>query len=99
MLVAGLIGFGGVAVFGFQCLWWLRDGYWTQGRLGELWYQLGFPYPALSWAGIERIVLWIFDLPLSGGLILIAVIVGWIANSLSSARFSSGFVKGNNAFF
>jgi hypothetical protein len=69
------IAFGGVVVI-WQCVRWLRDGVWTEIAVSHavLWYTgaTSVNVPITSWLGVQKILAWILDAPLS----LSAVAVG-----------------------
>jgi hypothetical protein len=84
--IAGyLIALMGVLILGFQIILWMRNGYWTpfSARQAVSVFAGGdpIPYPALSWRGIEKVVVWLLDAPLSVSLWVdgwIVIVVGLI---------------------
>ena len=61
-----MIGFGvylmlaALAVLAYQCWQWLQLGYWTPLPLSA-WV----PVPEMSWKGLQKIVAFLLDTPLS----------------------------------
>lgn len=75
MACGGWIMFGGVGTVCFQCVLWLRDGFWTPYSLWTPWNWLELPYPWVEWNGIQKIVVGIIDQPMSAALVLIGAVV------------------------
>src|SRR6185437_1189511 len=80
----GLSALAAVVIVSLQCFGWLHDGYWTPHFLGEIWFLVGLPYPQISWVGVQRIVLWILNLPLSLSLMMVAIFLCLVAERLDS---------------
>jgi hypothetical protein len=57
--------FGPMAVIGFQAFLWLRDGIWLALPARLIWDAVAAGPPAISWVGVERLLLSALDLPLS----------------------------------
>ena len=73
---------GGI-VLALQCVWWLKYGVWFPESVLRLWLAIGLPYPALSWAGAERIALSALDSSLSAGLVIIGVILAAVSTKIA----------------
>lgn len=70
--IAGLlVVLAGIAVLGMQCLGWLREGEWTAFPVSGL----AGPPPQGDWLGLNAIVGWVYELPLSLALVVIGVAV------------------------
>jgi hypothetical protein len=72
-LPAIALAVAGVFVFGSQCLWWVQDHIWYQKTLLDLWLDLGGSFRAVGSPARQHIVLWLLDLPLSGGLLIVGI--------------------------
>lgn len=93
----GLFGslgfFGAVCLLGYQAFLWLKEGQWTPIPISSVLGKLNIDYYSLvdiSWAGAQKIVVWLLELPLSLGIIvfggLIGVLVGYLVNEISFLR-------------
>jgi hypothetical protein len=73
-----IIGLAGPFVVIYQGLLWLREGFWTPFGIRHVLsiIHIGSPIadPSLSWRGVQNIIVWVLDSPLSIGL----AIVGWL---------------------
>ena len=60
---------GGLAVFGWQVFYWLRNGIWMQIPFYDAFAALGInfnnAYISNDWKGLSKILQWAMDLPLS----------------------------------
>lgn len=72
----------GVFVFGSQCLWWIEDKVWYPKTFFDLWLDLGFTFREVGSPHLQSIVLWVLDLPLSGGLLLLGIALLWLGDRL-----------------
>jgi hypothetical protein len=85
-----LIIFYGIGVFGYQVIGWLRDGFWTPFELRTewewLWAVVGMraPQPQFSWLGIQKIVSWLLQAPLSLAIIIQGIAVYGFGRSLKA---------------
>jgi hypothetical protein len=71
----GMLALGGFLLFGSQCIGWLKTGVWIPHQLkDDIW--LGWPWPQLTWIGVQRIVDWLLLDALSLPTRLMAVIMG-----------------------
>jgi hypothetical protein len=70
----------GVFVFGSQCLWWMQDRVWYPKTLLDLWLDFGGSFRITGAPALQRVVLWLLDLPLSGGLLLGGVALFWLGD-------------------
>jgi len=94
LLVGGLsLMLFGVAVLGYQCLLWLRDGVWTQFEVREVSRWLVGADPELGWRGVQQLVVWTLNSPLgfaaiaAGGLMIWAGVA--IGDSVEKRRSQS----------
>jgi hypothetical protein len=76
--VAGvLIALAGFLVLCYQGILWLQHGYWTQFAMREVVSILsgGAPIsnPTLQWQGIQKVIVWLLDAPLSFGSIIVGI--------------------------
>jgi len=62
LVLPGLIG---PAIFAWQCFMWLKYGYWHPVPVTAAFQNLGIPYPTTEWAGVQKMIDWVLDLPLS----------------------------------
>jgi hypothetical protein len=63
----------GVFVLGSQCLWWIQDHAWYPKTLLDLWLDFGGTLRVVGSPASQRVVLWLLDLPLSGGLLIVGI--------------------------
>jgi hypothetical protein len=97
MRLAGVFLTAGIGVFGYQCLLWLRDGYWTPLELRLAWEWLGGSEPYFpQWQGVQKIVVGFFDLPLMTGLLAAGILILWCAFWLSERRRARDLVLGDD---
>jgi hypothetical protein len=64
----------GLGVFGYQCVLWLRDGYWTAIPVSD--FIAAVPMKADGAKGVQKILDWIWALPASFAAIIVGVTVG-----------------------
>ena len=70
-----MLAFGGFLLFGSQCIEWLKTGVWAPHTLeGDIW--LGWPWPRVTWVGVQRIIDWLLLDVLSWPTALVAIIIG-----------------------
>ena len=96
MLLAGTVAFfGPIILLGWQVLTWLRHGYWDRWPIERTLSKVGIFEPQTGWAGVRKIISYLFGMPtllliLVGGIIvggLLASIITWIdENHLADAR-------------
>ena len=79
-LPAIALAVAGVFVFGSQCLWWLQDHVWYPKTLLDLWLDLGGTFRVAGAPAVQRVVLWLLDLPLSGSLLLGGIALFWLGD-------------------
>jgi hypothetical protein len=84
IIVGGLI-LGGVGVFFYQVYLWLKYAMWAPMPVATALASMGFDYyssiSAIRWAGIQKILTWLIDLPLSVCLIVLGVSLSATLNS------------------
>jgi hypothetical protein len=81
---------GGMVVL-FQCLLWLRDGVWTKLELRTGLQAVGISEPTLDRVADQKILSWALDLPISGslvvlGLLLVAMAVAYLEPLILNSR-------------
>ena len=67
-MITCIFAFGGILLFGYQCLRWLIDGFWTPYTIGAT---LGISADGVEWQGLKLIAQWILHQSFALGLILI----------------------------
>jgi len=77
-----LLAAGGVVLF--QCLSWLKKGIWKPRHFEEFFNWLGIEFSSTGLLGLDKIIGWVFALPLSGGLVAVGVGLPVIIHSLYS---------------
>lgn len=75
----------GVFVFGSQCLWWIQDRVWYPKSLLDLWLDLGGSFRVAGAPMLRHVVLWLLDLPLSGGLLVGGIALFWLGDLVKRA--------------
>ena len=73
--LSGILMLPSLAVLGWQAYSWLRTGHWTALPIAKAFEYLEWPIPATTWGGLQKIIDWIFDIPLSLTLFVLAFIV------------------------
>lgn len=83
-----LIALAGVCVFGYQVYFWLMYGYWKPLQAALLLKGivptsfLEWLVDETAWVGLKKIILFVFDSPLSLFLIVFAIVFYWIIKGL-----------------
>lgn len=92
-LFAALGFFGSICLLGYQVFLWLREGQWTPIPISSVLGKLNIDYYSLvdiSWAGAQKILVWLLDLPLSLGIFvfggLFGALVGYLICEISLVR-------------
>jgi hypothetical protein len=76
----GLLGSGGLILFGLQVFWWLQSGYWTPFPLFDVVVAYGprslanWLTDPTSWLGLHRIIAFVLDVSLA----LTMIVVGGV---------------------
>lgn len=71
----GILALLGFLLFGSQCIEWLKTGIWISHSLkNDIW--LGWPWPQVTWVGVQRIIDWLLLDLLSLPTALTAIITG-----------------------
>jgi hypothetical protein len=73
VLFSGAIIFSPVIALGYQVVHWLKHGSWLPMPLSMGTDYLGITPPRAAWVGVQKVVDWILDLPLSLALFVIIV--------------------------
>ena len=66
----------------YQAGLWLRDGYWTPLPISAL----GLPHPVVEWRGLQKLIDWTFEAPLSAGFIALAFLLVLIGGRLEPSK-------------
>jgi hypothetical protein len=84
IIVGGLV-LGGACVFFYQVYLWLKYAMWAPIPISTALASMGFDYySALStirWTGIQKILEWLIDLPLSGSLVMAGLLFSTALNN------------------
>jgi hypothetical protein len=76
LIVAGcLIALAGAAVLTMQALGWLKFGVWGPVSVADALYRFDIPYPVQNLIGLQKIIDWMLDLPVSLVLMLLGVVI------------------------
>lgn len=82
----GAFGFiSGVGVLIYQLYLWLKLGEWVSMPLSTLLVWLGFDYSSITniaWVGVQKLVVWCLDLPLSIAAIMLGFAIGYLVGFL-----------------
>ena len=70
----------GPFILAYQVNFWIRQGFWTEFPFSTFWFWAGGSYPSFSWAWMEQVALFLFELPLSLILSAIGVLVILLAS-------------------
>lgn len=74
-----LIGWGIIVV---QCIAWLKNGVWYPVEVRDGFQALSISTPYTDWAGIQMVVEWLLNFPLSWTLIVLAFPIMFFGMSL-----------------
>jgi hypothetical protein len=84
----------GFVTLGYQCVLWLQHGYWIPLAMREAKsiFDGSAPFndPTFIWLGVQKIVAWILDVPLSAGLIVLgfcSVVTGFLRANAANDRW------------
>jgi hypothetical protein len=66
-----------LGLWAYQCLMWLRNGFWTPLPIELIWRHFGLADPDLHWRGAQIVVAGMLDLPIAFVSILLACLVIW----------------------
>lgn len=84
-LSAALGFFAAVCILVYQAVLWLKEGEWTPIPISSVLGKLDIDYYAvvnIRWAGAQKIVVWLLDLPLSFGTVVLGSLVGVLVGNL-----------------
>lgn len=79
----GLFGYGLLGTFGilgYQAYTWLQTATWPALPVSLIWGWYGHPLPTYEWAGVQKIVDWLLQCPISA-LCLGVVVIGTTISS------------------
>lgn len=76
-VVVGLIAVSLVTV-GWQSLRWLQSGVWPKLAWSDGLAMLGIDHPRAAWVGVDRMIDWVLDLPLTILPIAAALLLAWL---------------------
>ena len=65
----------GLSVLGYQCLLWIKHGLWSPLAFRLVLELTGAREPLFAWQSAEKMSAWICDLPLSGVLFAVGLVV------------------------
>jgi hypothetical protein len=65
MLVGVMVMIAGILIFGYQIIIWLLRGNWFAYSTREFWFNFYLPTATTGWDGIDKIISWISEFPLS----------------------------------
>lgn len=75
----GVIVFAaGPVIFSLQCLSWFKGGVWHAFSVQTAWDVMDAPGPQVSWIGLQRIIDWVLQLPLSLALMCVGGFIVWL---------------------
>ena len=95
-----LIGSGllvAIGVLAYQGIQWLRLAVWTPLPLALAWDAASIPRPHVTWLGVQTILDWVLDLPLSFlslGVVLIGFLLVSVGVVMHTARLPGPGHKG-----
>jgi hypothetical protein len=85
----------GSSGLGYQALLWLKEGQWPSISFASVLGKLNIDYYSvvdIRWAGVQKIVVWLLDLPLCLGIVafgaLLGILIGHLVHEFS--KFKSG---------
>lgn len=77
----GALGFfAAVLLVVYQTFLWLKEGQWTAIAISSVLGKLNIDYYSvvdIRWAGVQKIVVWLLDLPLSLGVVAFGGLYGF----------------------
>jgi hypothetical protein len=84
-LFTGLGFFAAIMLLAYQAYLWLKEGQWTPIPISSVLGKFNIDYYSIiniSWTGAQKIVVWLFDLPLSFGIVVLSGITGALVGNL-----------------
>jgi len=75
----------GIGTFAYQCLTWLRFGYWPQFEFSLALDQIGLGDLSTDWVGVNRIIRGIMEQPMAVGLLAFGCVIGGLGIGRMSA--------------
>ena len=92
-LCSALGFFAAFVLLGCQAFLWLKVGQWAPIPISSVLNKLNINYNLvvdISWAGVQKILIWILDLPLSLGIIafggLMGLLIGHLVHEISKLK-------------
>jgi hypothetical protein len=67
------------AIIAWQSYMWLRWGYWPPLSIHDAWFWAGLGFPSTGWMGVDKLIDWTFDGPLSLIAFLSGLAIVWLA--------------------
>lgn len=72
----GLLLLPGPGVLCWQAYEWLKDGYWTPLPVSKMFLYFDWPFPVITqWRGVQKILDWLLDIPLSAAVFVLCIAV------------------------
>jgi hypothetical protein len=66
------------AIIAWQSCMWLRWGYWPPLSIHDAWFWAGLGFPSTGWMGVDKLIDWTFDGPLSLIAFLSGLAIVWL---------------------
>lgn len=82
LLVAAFAG--PFLILGWQAVTWLKNGYWPSLSASSVLEKLDWPYPTVSWLGVQKLIDWFLALPAAAALPLVGMVCLLVAGAVLS---------------
>ena len=76
-MVGAVLMLASAVIAGWQCVVWLRDAQWPRVPVRELFVWAGATLPTTSFQGVQEIIDWLLDCPLSVTLLVVGMLVAF----------------------
>ena len=95
MLFVGIcFSVAGLSALGYQCLLWIKYGWWSPLAFRLVLELIGAREPLFAWQSIQNIAAWICDLPLSGVLFITGFVAAASGVAITARDFAPGGADG-----
>jgi hypothetical protein len=84
VMLGTLVFMLGPVTLAYQIYFWLRYGTWLPLTILVAFSKLGISYPQTEWGGIQKIIDWLMNFPLSIGLLMLPIILILIGGFIAS---------------
>jgi hypothetical protein len=77
-----------LAILCWQSFVWLQVGAWPEFSTADMWAEIGWQIPQITWHGVQSIIDWVFDLPAAVSVFFLGMAISLFVLSLANWRTS-----------